>query len=906
MNALHIKKYCFLLSVSICVAGVFVSCSTKKNTLTRRFYHNLTAHYNVFFNAKEAYKAGYKSIETSHKDNYSEIIPMFVYSDKAACASGAGSMDKCITKSKKLIKEHSITARPKPAPSGVPLSDKQKAFYIKKDYCNWVKDAYMLMGKANLMKHDFFNAAKNFTYLSIEYKNTDLKIPSLLWLAESRTEEGSPEDAIETLDKISEDPKYKEPYHQQHAAFVSNALITKKKYDDAIPKLIETISLTKKRKDKLRYMYILAQLYQTTKDMQKAQETYTKLLTMNPSYEMEFNAKISLATSFESGNTTEIKKMLNKLLREGKNKEFQDQIYFALANLSMKEGDMDKALEYYKLSIAKSTTNNNQKALSMRAIADIYYDKKNYLKAQPYYDSCVTLLDEKARDYAALKIKAANLNDLIKNYTIVITEDSLERMAQMSPSERNAAIDKAIAEVTRQEELEKQREREAAANAASFVPTISASGQKTASNWFFYNTNLVSQGKVDFVKLWGSRTLEDDWRRKNKAATHQAEETESTDAAADSLAAKKAKMSKKSRDYYMIDVPLTDSAMAVSKEKKELAQYTVASIFMNKIQDNPAAIEAFETFVKVYPNSNMLITVYYNLYILYQTIGNNAKAEQYKQLVISGFPNSKYAQAITNPNFFRDSRARATKIETIYKTAYKAYFQGNFTETIEAVAQAEKEYPDCSTMPKFQFLKTMCKGRMGSTDTLQSELTRFVAKYPKDETTPLAKQILEFIKTKKQEGLGVNAPLSALMHDSTLSNMVLAASPEQKKEEQIYVASENEPHIYAIVADAKAVSLNRLKFNAMNYNLEYFSNFNFEIIEHPLNKHFNMLIIKPFTDSKQGMSYYDLATISDELFEGVDKTKIDQFVISNKNYEMLLKDMRIDKYMDYFFENYVK
>jgi tetratricopeptide (TPR) repeat protein len=892
---------------TICIVlMVFLnSCSTKKNMLTSRVYHNLTARYNVYFNAKEALKAGEKSIEMSHKDNYITVLPMFLYSDKAACSSASGSMQRAIDKSNKLIKEHSITAKPKF--KNMELSVEQKQFYSKRNFCNWVDDAYFVMGKAYLMKHDYFAANKSFETVANEYKNEDLKIPARLWQARSKTEEGQTEDAIEILDKLAEDPKFPSEYRLEMAAVYANAYIKAENYREAILRLEEAISLTKKKSTKNRYTYILAQLYQLTKDNSKAQELFTNLLKRPLPYEMAFNAKINLATSFQSGSSDDIKRMLNKLLRDSKNKEFRDQIYFALANIYFREPNIDKALETYKLSLSSTVSNKYQKSMSFLAIGDIYYDRKQYINAQPYYDSCVTLIDETVRGYQALVTKSKNLNELAKNYVIVVTQDSLQRMAKMSPNERNVIIDKAIKAVN-DKELEAQRMELEASKFASLSQPMGTADDQNASKWYFYNTSMVSLGKIEFIKQWGSRKLEDDWRRKNKAAVvNNPDEDENASATDSTGAVKRPKLSNKTREYYMQDVPMTDSAFKISEAKVDVAMFNVGSVFMNKIEDFNQGVETFEKYVKRFPESEMLVTAYYNLYTMYRELANQPQAEYYKDLITSKFPNSKYAQAITNPNFFRDIKARDSKIETIFKKAYKAYFQENFPDVITAVAEAEKDFPDCATMPKFQFLKAMSNGRMSTANEMQKQLTDFIAKYPKNESVELAKRIIDFINEQKQNGVDANAPLSTLMKDTTSVTASQANIEQKKKEEKpIYTFQENVQHYFVIAADAEGVKSSRIKFNAINYNLEYFSNFPFDITEKTLGKKYNVVVIKPFSDSHQALSYYDLTTISDELFEGIDKTKTEQFIISESNFEILQKEYQLDKYLEFFYQNYIK
>ena len=53
------KRTNIIVTMGCVIALLLLSgCSTKKNTLTRRMYHNLTSHYNIYFNGDMAIKDG--------------------------------------------------------------------------------------------------------------------------------------------------------------------------------------------------------------------------------------------------------------------------------------------------------------------------------------------------------------------------------------------------------------------------------------------------------------------------------------------------------------------------------------------------------------------------------------------------------------------------------------------------------------------------------------------------------------------------------------------------------------------------------------------------------------------------------------------------------------------------------
>lgn len=875
------------------------SCSTKKNTVVTRTYHNLTAHYNVYFNGKEAYKEGIFNVEKDFKDKYSDILPVFVFS-KDGVSGAASNMDRAVQKASKLIKVHSITARPKMY--GGEADEKQRAFYAKKDFCNWVDDAYLLMGKSWFYKLDFAQASRNFEYVVNEFKAEEIRWEAALWLARTRTETANYEDCEDILLKLDNDPKFPEQWRGLFNATFADMYIRRNKFPEAIGHLEEAIAKTKKKALKTRYTYILAQLHQATNNMPKALELYAKVLDMNPSYAMAFNSKINMATAYqtESGNSDNMMKILKKLLKDKRNEDFQDQIYYAMANIIYQNGDLDEALKYYQLSVQKSKDNPQQKALSYLAVGQIYYGKKQYYKAQPFYDSCMQSLPETYRYYSAVKERTTNLNDYAKNYTVAYAEDSLQRMARMSEKERMALIEKKITQVKKEQFEREQLDYQQKVNSAMYRDPNAV---QTNGKWYFYNPATKAAGKDEFVRRWGIRKLEDNWQRKNRATVDLSQDNDTASSEVGADGKKKPKLTNVMPEYYLKDVPLTDSLMQLSQKRGYMAGFNVGHILMNRIEDDPEAIKMFEQYTQNYPSSPLLPLVYYNLYQLYKRNNQPEKAEAAKQIVIQKYPTSNYAQALINPNFVREMSYKDQKLERQYKHAFVSYLRDDFAEVTNAITQAQTEFPKSKLTPKFAFLQAMTTGKQTNVETLKKGLQAVIDSFPKEDVATFAKQIIEYINNNEIRDIkrDVKMPIAASASDTSAT---AKKDAQQEEDVEIYFWHENTPHLLVLAANAETVDIKRLRFNMINYNLEFFSNFDFDISNKELGKKHNLVVIKPLVDNRQAMNYYDLIGMSPEVFDGLPKEDVQYFIIDEKNYEALLKDRRVDKYMDFFYYNY--
>jgi tetratricopeptide (TPR) repeat protein len=359
-------------------------CSTEKNTSLTRFYHNTTAHFNIYFNGSESFRKGEKVIEEA-PENYTILLPIFKSEREDIQTSISGDMDEAIKKSVKMIKMHSITVKPERKQPGkgkraYELTEQQKEFYNKNEYNKWVDDAYLLIGKAHYYKGDYQGGLKSLHLIINKFRKDPIRFHAMYWIARTYSATGSFNEAENYLKMITDDKSFPKELTLPIEMAYADIFMKKENYPQAIEKIEYIISKTKKKKDKARFTYILAQLYQIQNQGDKSFKLFADVIKMNPHYDMVFNAKINMAKSFLSGSggSEQIRKILTKMLKDEKNIDYRDQIYYVLAGIEKKEGNDQKALEYYHESLRTSISNTNQKALSYLALADIYFDKRKY------------------------------------------------------------------------------------------------------------------------------------------------------------------------------------------------------------------------------------------------------------------------------------------------------------------------------------------------------------------------------------------------------------------------------------------------------------------------------------------------------------------------------------------------
>lgn len=888
-----------LFSLSIIVGIIiFNNCSTSKNTMPSRTYHNLTSHYNVYFNGKEAMKSGVKKIDQSFDDNYAAILSMFKYGDESIARNVFPDMDKAIKKASKLIKIHSITAKPKRKKGK--STKKRREFYNKKEYNAWVDDAYLLMGKAHFYKHDFYSGIESFNYLVKEYSEEEIKYDALLWLARSYNEMEKYEEAREILNLLEGDRKFPKNLEGELFSIFADYYLKQENYQDAIPKLKKTIENTRKKTLKIRYTFILGQIYEELEIFKRASEQYKIVIDKNIEYELTFNAKIRLATSYDGGGSgKELLKDLNKMLKDDKNIEYQDQIYYALGNIAFKQEKYKEAVELYKMSAWKSVGNYDQMSMSYLATADIYFFIPNYKKAQVYYDSCVSFLSEEYQDYDLISKKSKNLNKLVENINIVELEDSLQYVANLPESERNGLIDKIIEKVKEEEKKLKELQRQQQMNTQLFKQNQRDPRNRniTGSGWYFYNPTAMSFGQTEFSRLWGKRKLEDNWRRANKSiVSFEDEFADSEEGEGEDGEGKKKKIDNKSREYYMRGLPLNDSLITISDTKIMEAMFKIGEIYKDDFSDYGLSIGAFKNLNSRFPENLYLLATFYNLYKLELLLNENENAAKYKNIIITDYPDSKYAQMLTNPNYLKEMSEKEKQVDYLYTETYNDFLSKNYVKVISNSTKAETEYSESTLMPKFLFVKALSIGETQDKESFKTSLEYLISKFPKSEVAEPANNIL----TIMNDG---NSEFSE--NENTFSNSSETVENEKPtNEEEIYNFDEKSDHYYICIIDNSVVDVNRLKFNISNFNIDFFSMIELNVKSVILDGNLEMITVKSLKNKKNVMSYFKTIDQNTDVFKDMNKSNVRHFVLSSENFPVFYKDKDISKYLKYFSKHY--
>ncbi len=869
------------------IIGLLAGCSTEKNTLITRSYHNLTANYNIFFNGTESFKRGVKRAQESYVDDYTRILSIFIYDEQAVAQTIAPDMETAISKATKVITLHSITV--KPEYKNGPQTDKQKAFYARKEYNKWVDNNYLAMGQAYLYRNEFELAIQTFKFILTEYPYEDIIYETQIWLARAYNQTKEYKESERILNLLSEDENVPNKLNEDLYATIADLKMKKEEYADAISPLSIALENVKKKKTRIRYAFILGQLNQEAGNREAASNYYQQVIKMNPPYEMSFNARINRASVYVAGadKSREIKNELTKMLRDEKNKEYQDQIYFALASISMGEANIEDAISYYRLSSAKSITNPQQKTKSCLTLAEIYYNRQNYQSAKLYYDSAVVSLTPAYKNYEDVMSKSRNLSKLVDNLIVIQTEDSLQALAAMSESERYVVIDSIIAKVRREEQLaqmsDMQEMQDEQFNRMMLSETSRSVEQSGSADgkWYFYNQAAKSFGQPEFKMKWGTRKLEDNWRRKNKSEVSFGEaEAEASDSAA-SGGTQRPVLSNKTREYYLLDIPFTDSMMTASNNKIMESLFNAGTVYKNDLKDNQKAIDTYETLLNRFPVSDYTLQTYYNLYLINNELNDQASSESYKGAIIREYPESQIAQLLTNPNYINELLEKENEVNRFYEATYDHYKQGDYYRVISDVDFALEKFKGNELIPQFFFLKVLSIGGTSDVMVFTEALDSVSDLFPSHEVARRAKDILAFIKDYNPE---------------------VKIETEKKEAEEIYTYDPSGTYLFGMIVN-RTVDVNQLKFEIINFNLDIFPKLTFDVVSENLNDNDRLILVKSFKDLQRAWDYLDTIATGEKIMSLVNGTGYSRFVISPANSQTLLKDKSASRYL-LFFDKY--
>ena len=849
------RKACQLLLI----AALLTSCGTKKNTATSRFWQSFTARYNTYYNGSQAFIEGSLEKENGNKDNCTELIPLYTVGNKASRELGKANYERAIEKSEKVIKLYSIKTRPEWNKSRRKTA-KDIEWLNRREYNPFLWHAWMLLGKSQFQQGLFEEAAATFSYVSRLY-NTQPPIKALAraWQAKSYVELGWLYDAEDVIVKQHRDSiHYRARKDWDYT--MADYYIRSERYQEAVPYLQKVIKHEKRRKQRAREWFLLGQIQTLLGNKLEAYKAYQHTIRLHPPYELEFNARIAQT---EVMPATDFKKKISKLrsmARSDNNKEYLDQVYYAIGNVYMTQRDTLHAIEAYEEGCKKATRSGIEKGVLLLTLGNVYWDKEKYSDAKRCYGEAIGLLDKDRKDYKQLDERSKVLDELVPYTDAIALQDSLQRLALMPEAERNKVIDKVIEELIKKEEEEKRAKEEAEAeqriqeeeakngsistNRRPAAPTTPVGGQQGL--WYFYNPQAISQGKQTFQQQWGRRQNEDDWRRNNKTVVNlqlpgdeNNENGESEGlAAGDSIASDQSVASADStatetpdsaaldphkREYYLAQIPFTEEQVAESNNIIKDGLFNSGIIFKDKLDNLPLGEKALVRLTSQYADYERNDESWYHLWLLYSRQGRTEEAERCLAMLKADYPESDWTILLSDPNFLTNQRFGVHIEDSIYAATYDA-FKYNRPDEVRANTEiSEKRFPLGQHRPKFLFIEGLTLLNTGDAKGCIDRMKQVVEKYADSEVSEMAGMILRGV----QQGRTLHGGTFDM--DDIWSRRLSDFTGSDSTKVDTLTIERNVNYVFALIYQPDSISQNQLLYEMAKYNFSNFLVRNFDI-----------------------------------------------------------------------------
>ena len=794
-------------------ALLLMSCSTQKNTWATRSFHQTKVKYNILYNGNIAYDEGLKAIRDANTDDYSRILYLYPVSNHSAAEASASQMDKTIEKCRKCIKLHSIKAKPKRDPKKA-NDPKYKEWLKSEEFNANMNLAWLRLGQAEFHKGDFLGAVSTFNYIINHYQNdADMIAQCQLWIARAYAEMGWQYEAEDMLNRVQIDALSRK-HARLYSAVKADVLLHGGHYHEAIPFVKIALPYEKRKIYRPRFAYVLGQLYEREGKTEEALRSYKHVVRMAPPNEMDFNARIRMA---ELGGKASLGK-LRSMTKQAKNKDRLDRIYGSMGNIYLADRDTVKAIEMYEKAIAESTQGGAPKAEVLVKAGDLYFGQKAYVQAQPCYREAATILTAENGDFERVRTRSEVLDELIVPYNQVQLQDSLQRLGRMTEEEQLAIVNRIISDLIESEKADSAKQAQEAREQAhndNFPRSVNTAnmlggGGAQKGEWYFYNPQLIKQGQQEWRRKWGSRPLEDNWRRGNKQVSASFAENDNTqivDSAAlatDSAAVRPVLETDTHKPgYYLQQIPHTQEDYALSDSLWRDALVELYYIYRDKLEDQPEADRTLAELEKRFAP--------------YTAIDDIHRDEELRAL--------RHDEA-----YIARMRRMLDEQDSLYAATYAAYTKGEFSTVKANKTYAQKHFAESRLMPRFCFLNAVAVARTDGQEAFITELQYMVADYGDTELGAMAKDMLAML------GQGMESQKGGATGDLAEMRSQTEETQEQTEEEtQQWSEDRKQPSVaMLILPKADEEVLNSLLYEVALFNFSQFLIRDFDLQKMPV------------------------------------------------------------------------
>ena len=875
----------FKILATLLVVSAVHGCTTKRDGRSYRWYHNTQARFNGFFYATEALREADEKIESLYEPNWDEILPLYLDTDEQSAQQVYPLMERAIEKSSKVVDQHTINA-----------SKRDRKYFKRPELNKWIDDNYMVIGKAYYYKEDYAKAEEVFMYLARTVDTDDAQAWAYSWLGRIYLKK---EEFVKAKNILHKAENYRGESEEigVHVGYVLTQYhISQGNYEAAANTLEDAIEIIKKKKNKAKPLFILAQLQREMGDSEAAIETFSIVADMRVPYELEFQANIQQAMTYErkGGSSEAIVELLEKMLNNKKNEEYLDQIYYALADVALEDRMRDEGIYYLERSVYTSQGNSRQLGKSYLRLADLHMEDLHYEVAQAYYDSALVHMPEENERREEVEDLASNLTDLVGNLRVIEEQDSLLELCSMDELERERFIERIWDEMA--DDLERQREEHEASQEAA----LAEAGNSGEGMFWPYNAALKVGGMQNFQDFWGDRLLEDHWRRINKISDVFAEEDEEEGAEDQQEALDPFDPANLPTVEEMLDeLPCEEDERAEALEILAEAYYNAGLDYREKLSDLEEAVNIWEELLERMDSSAYHPTTAYQLFRTYLQREVEEEYENpycetcnslyWQEYVVINYPGSEWALLIENPDFKDEEEEEYEEERIVYEALLARFYAKDYQNTLLEIQAVIEERPDNQLLCKYELLAAQCVGGLtsytGDRDPYFVALKEITVNCPDTEEAEFANDLL------RQLGVSLGGKIEN--------------EPKEENEPSAFEVNDEKDHYFAVLVPVETNNNELVKAKSSDFNKEYFNSHRLRITSNLLNRQYQIVLVKSFSGKAKALDYYTVYTGNREMLIDVNSGGYNMFIISSSNYIELFKNKDIEGYTNFFNEHYL-
>uniref|UniRef100_UPI0040477369 type IX secretion system periplasmic lipoprotein PorW/SprE n=1 Tax=Algoriphagus sp. TaxID=1872435 RepID=UPI0040477369 len=856
------------------------ACSSQRNTFTNRAFHNLTSHYNAYFLADTKIKEAERQVLENYKEDYTQILPVFIPIDSATIQKNKIALDSARELSSKAIDWHRIS--------------------------KWVDDSYYLLGKIDYLQARTEEAKNAFRFVNSQSKDIDLRHKALISLLRLYIDLGALEDANFTIDYLSKEGNISPANRFELYKTLAYYYESKSDQNGVIGALDKALSYTTTKKEESRIFFILAQRYQREGLSALAFDYFQKSLVGNPSYEQAFFATLYAQQVAELNASKDLKKVRNyyeDLYKDPKNKDLKDVVIFERALFEEKQNDIPLTLDLLHQAAKETGSIPRVKGYIYQKLADLKLNQfKDYRATKYYLDSALTYI--KAEDPVAKQLdeQKASLDTYVFHFERIQKQDSLIQLASLPLDEQVLQAEKYIdSEKKRAAELKSQSE---SAKSTSIFDNLLAFGEKgtSTSTFYFDNSLALQQGALEFVRTWGNRPLQDNWRRKaalTQAANQVANPTTpggplDTNSSSDSTYFP-------SVESLLTSIPKSPEQLKKANSELEESYFELGKVLYIQLKEPQRSQDYLEQLVQKYPNTLKKPETYYLLYLGEKEL--NGDFNQYIQLLNQEFPESPYTFSVNNPEAGVGNQASLASAKG-YEQAYEAYYSGKYRVARELIFSTLENYPLTRNTDKLVLLNAMVSGKLESREQFKTKLEEFIQVAKDSELIVLAEAMLRPLLS--EEELRPKEKVTQTSKEISISEEEGERKIEETAaKESPYKATNDQTHIIILaLSPAEVESAKNLLGDLEAFHSQTFGNARLRTGNMNISAQQSLFIISPFSNSEKAMTYLNSFQEKFTTLGLAEETKTKAFFISIENFQVLNKTKDLEEYLQFFSTTY--